>query len=126
MIQDSKIDENGKISYRLYPYSYATVICRQLEILIGKDFLEDMFFKDGFNRLKDLLMMYKSEKEVLDFFRNCDAACLCSFYKNSKFLNKRTLKAQNFIIDICNKHFPQKKFELFDELLFAMIIAQEL
>ena len=89
------------------PYVYNNVLARQLEIIVGKEELESMFFKDGFNRLKTFLMQYKSEKEVMRFFSDSDAASLASA-ANSRILNKRVLKAQEFLFDIAREHMADK------------------
>ena len=39
-------------------YCYVNALARQLEILIGKQEMEDMFFKNGFIRLKEWLLQH--------------------------------------------------------------------
>ena len=104
---------NNDEIYNVPPNLHATLICRQLELIVGDKLLEDMFFKDGFNRLKNFLMKYKPEKEVLKFFKNMDAAALSVNHK-SPSLNNRTLAAQSFLKDICTEYFPEK-LEQFNE-----------
>lgn len=93
--------------YNVPPNIFATLICRQLEVIVGEEQLEDMFFRDGFNRLKKFLMQYKDEKEVLKFFKNMDAAAMASKHRIPS-LNNKTLYCQSFLRDICEKYFPEK------------------
>lgn len=107
-----KFDCENK-TYTTPPYLYSSLLCRQLEILVGKEEMEDMFFNDGFNRLKEFLMQYKSEKEVMKFFNNMDAAAIADKHK-SIGLNNRVLQGQEFLQDICLEHF-RDRYELFRE-----------
>ena len=110
-----EVDIQNK-EYKVY-YCYAKVLARQLEIVVGKDLLEDMFFKYGFIRLKEFLMQYKDEKSVNKFFRDCDIAAYAEFYKNP-VLNKRVLDAQKFLIDIIEEYMPDKKESIQKEKMF--------
>lgn len=89
-------------------YCCSVAIARQLEIIVGKENLEDMFFKNGFLRLKEFLMQYKPEKEVMKFLKNCDAATIADGYHNI-LLNNKVLEAQRFLSDICYEYMPEKK-----------------
>ena len=110
-----EIDISHK-EYKVY-YCYAKALARQLEIVVGKDLLEDMFFKYGFIRLKEFLMQYKDEKSVNKFFQDCDIAAYAEFYKNP-FLNKRVLDAQKFLMDIIEEYMPDKKAAIQKEKMF--------
>ena len=88
-------------------YFYVNALARQLEILVGKEEMEDMFFKNGFIRLREWLLKYKDERSIMNFFKNCDAAVIALDKKNN-ILNKKTLSAQEFIFDICREYMPEK------------------
>lgn len=110
-----KVDEVNK-NYSV-DYCYAKVLARQLEIVVGKDLLEDMFFKNGFIRLKEFLMKYKDEKAVNNFFKNCDIAAIADNYRNP-LLNKKVLEAQQFLMDIIEEYMPDKKEAIQKEKMF--------
>lgn len=103
--------------YNVPPNLYATLITRQLELLVGEEKLEDMFFKDGFSRLKAFLMQYRDEKEVIKFFKNMDAASIAGEHKIIG-LNKRTLEAQKFLKGICEDFFPEKLEQFKEEMIY--------
>lgn len=109
----TKYDDDGN-SYLVPTYFYSKTLARQLEIIVGKELLEDMFFKNGFNRLETFLMQYKNQKEVTQFFKNCDAATLAS-ETNNIILNRMALQAQDFLFDICKNNYPDKLSELSKE-----------
>lgn len=100
-------------------YCYTKALVRQLEIVVGKELLEDMFFKDGFRRLKEFLLQYKSENEVNKFFHNCDISTIAHDY-NNPILNKKTLDAQAFLLDIINSYMPEKKDLIKNERLLVV------
>lgn len=100
-------------------YCYAKVLARQLEIVVGKELLEDIFFKNGFIRLKEFLMQYKDEDSVNKFFKNCDIAAIAEDYRNY-FLNKKVLEAQDFLLDIVNEYMPEKKEQMKKEKLISV------
>ena len=108
------INPNEDGEYNVPVYLYSKTLARQLEIIVGKELLEDMFFKNGFERLKAFLMKYKSEKEVMQFFKNCDAANLADQHNNI-VLNRMTLLAQDFLFDICKNYMPDKLSKLSEE-----------
>ena len=56
------------------------------------------------NLTKDSLA---SEKEVMRFFNDMDAAALVDTHK-SVSLNNRVLRAQEFLQDICMEHYPDR------------------
>lgn len=86
---------------------YVNALARQLEILVGKEEMEDMFFKNGFIRLKEWLLKYKDKKSIMKFFKNCDIAFFT--YENENVIfNNKTLSAQEFIFDICKEFMPEK------------------
>lgn len=111
-----------KKTFDIPPYFYANILVRQLEIIVGEQNLKDMFFKEGFFKLKDFLLQYKDEKEVLEFFRNCDIAAVAS-EENNLILNKSTLRAQKFLTDICLEHMPEKYSELQELVLYKSNIG---
>lgn len=112
------VDFNEDNSFYNVPSNlYATLVTRQLELLVGEEKLEDMFFKDGFNRLKTFLMQYREEKEVIKFFKNMDAAAIAGEHKLLG-LNNRTLQAQEFLKGICEDFFPEKIRQFKDEMIY--------
>ena len=96
-IRDYDINTKSKGGH----YIYNNVLARELEIIVGRELLEDMFFNDGFYRLKEFLMKYKSEKEVMMFFHNSDCTSMASIHQN-KLLNKKVLAAQDFLFSVAN------------------------
>lgn len=100
-------------------YCYAKALARQLEIIVGKELLEDMCGKNGFIRLKEFLMQYKDEDSVNKFFKNCDIAAIAEDYRNY-FLNKKVLEAQDFLLDIVNEYMPEKKEQMKKEKLISV------
>ena len=100
-------------------YCYSNAIARQLEIIIGKEKMEELFFKVGLKGLIEFLSQYKSSDEVLNFIRNCDAAVLATSSK-SILLKHKTLQAQEFLFDICRKYFKDKKELLKYEKLVSL------
>lgn len=118
--EDKMITEHNDelMTYEMPIYAYVQALARQLEIIVGKDELEDMFFKNGFIRLKEFLLKYSDEKSIIKFFRDCDIAAIASEYENSK-LNKKTLEAQEFLFNICKEFMPEKLTLLEKEKIIA-------
>lgn len=118
-------ERNGRSIPRIYDdgtyiveYEYVKQLARQLEIIIGKEKLEKIFFTSGYNGLIDeFKKLGKSEKEILKFFKNCDIAVLNEGYSIKPF-EKRTLEAQRFLYDICLEKFPEKKEKFEYEKLY--------
>ena len=107
--RDNKVIEKHSDEKKTWEssYFYVNALARQLEILIGQDEMEDMFFNNGFIRLKNWMLQYKDEKSVMKFFKNCDISVLAQDY-NLQIFNRRVLEAQDFLFDICQEFFPEK------------------
>lgn len=111
---------NSKEPYSARGYLYALVLVEQLEIMLGKDTLEEMFFNKDKLMLFNFFRKYAEDKEILKFYKNVDIATFASNYR-SNILNKKVLEAQQFIEKICLLCNKDKIEELRKKQLYKTI-----
>lgn len=99
-------------------YEYVKQLARQLEIIIGKEKLEEIFFCGGtISLLGELEKLGKSKEEVIKFLNNCDISVVAEKYP-IKLFEKKVLEAQEFLYTICLEKYPERisefEYEMFE------------
>jgi len=120
-LHEGRFIHNIKPNYEGYSvnYFYAKSLARQLEIVVGKDLLKDMFFSYGYLRLNEFLLQYKDQESINQFFKNCDIAAIAENYRNP-LLNKKVIQAQEFLLDIIKQYMPHKQEIIKKEKLISV------